>query len=82
MPRIAIDTRRRVGSIDPRIFGGFAEHLRRCVYGGLYEPGSPRADAHGFRRDVIDGTRRLGVTNVRWSAGEEAPAHGACVANC
>jgi len=27
-----------VGPVDERIFGGFMEHLGRCVYGGVYDP--------------------------------------------
>ena len=39
--RIKIDLERVVGRIDPNVYGGFAEHLGRCIYGGIYEPGSP-----------------------------------------
>ena len=35
--------------------------MGRCVYGGIYEPGHPTADAHGFRADVLDLVRELGV---------------------
>jgi len=41
MNRIKIDPERTSGSIDRNIFGGFAEHLGRCIYGGIYDPGSP-----------------------------------------
>ncbi len=45
--------RRRPGfcssPLDRRIFGTFVEHMGRCVYGGIYEPGHPSADANGFR---------------------------------
>ncbi len=58
-----------IGPIDPRLYGSFAEHLGRCVYGGLYEPGHPTADAQGFRRDVLDLVRELGVTLVRYPGG-------------
>ena len=64
-----------VGKIDQRIYGSFIEHLGRAVYGGIYEPGHPTADENGFRRDVIDMVRRLGVpsmetmTGVWWKSG-------------
>ena len=58
-----------VGSIDPRLFGSFVEHLGRCVYTGIYEPGHRTADAMGFRTDVADLTRELGVTLVRYPGG-------------
>ena len=38
---------------DRRLFGAFIEHLGRCIYTGLYEPGHNTADAHGFRQDVL-----------------------------
>ena len=59
----------RIGPVDRRIFGSFVEHLGRCVYTGIYEPGHSTADAHGFRRDVADLTRELGVTVVRYPGG-------------
>ena len=39
-----------VGAVDRRLFGSFVEHMGRCVYTGIYEPGHPTADADGFRR--------------------------------
>ncbi len=58
-----------IGKIDPRIYGSFIEHLGRAVYGGIYEPGHPAADENGFRRDVIDMVRKLGVPVVRYPGG-------------
>lgn len=39
----------RIADIDDRLYGAFIEHLGRAIYGGLYEPGHPTADEHGFR---------------------------------
>lgn len=58
-----------IARIDPRIYGSFIEHLGRAVYGGIYEPEHPTADAEGFRRDVIDMVRKLGVPVVRYPGG-------------
>ena len=58
-----------VGRIDPRIYGSFIEHLGRAVYGGIYEPGHPKADAQGFRTDVLEMVRKLGVPVVRYPGG-------------
>ena len=69
MARIDIQTDRPVGTVDERIFGGFIEHLGRCVYGGVFEEGSPRADAQGFRTDVLEAVRNLGLRHVRWPGG-------------
>jgi alpha-L-arabinofuranosidase len=69
MARIKLDLDRTAGEVDRRIFGGFIEHLGRCIYGGVFEPGSPLADARGFRRDVIEAVRPLGVPVLRWPGG-------------
>ncbi|MBN9174620.1 MAG: alpha-L-arabinofuranosidase, partial [Microbacterium sp.] len=58
-----------VGPIDRRLFGSFVEHLGRCVYDGIYEPGPPRADEDGFRQDVIELVRELGVSTIRYPGG-------------
>jgi alpha-N-arabinofuranosidase len=66
---IRLDLAHLVGRIDRRIFGSFVEHLGRAVYTGIYEPGHPTADADGFRGDVLDLVRELGVTHVRYPGG-------------
>jgi len=58
-----------VGNVDPRIFGSFIEHLGRAVYHGIYEPGHPTADEEGFRGDVLDMVKKLGVPIVRYPGG-------------
>ena len=67
--RIIADADWAIGKIDPRIFGTFVEHMGRCVYGGIFEPGHPTADENGLRQDVLDLTRELGVTIVRYPGG-------------
>ncbi|MGO1957813.1 MAG: alpha-L-arabinofuranosidase, partial [Microbacterium sp.] len=59
---VTVDPAFVVGPVRPRTFGSFVEHLGRCVYTGIYEPGHPSADANGFRGDVIELLRELGVT--------------------
>jgi alpha-N-arabinofuranosidase len=73
--RIKLDPDRVVGEVHPHVFGNFAEHLGRCIYGGIYEEGSPLADADGFRRDVMDAARGLGVTLLRWPGGNFASGY-------
>ena len=58
-----------VGEVDPRLFGSFIEHLGRAVYHGIYEPGHPAADRDGFREDVIELVKKLGVPIVRYPGG-------------
>lgn len=67
--RLAIDPHFTVGDINRRLFGSFVEHLGRCVYGGIYEPGHPTADADGFRGDVIELVKELGVSTIRYPGG-------------
>ncbi|WP_407344878.1 alpha-N-arabinofuranosidase [Pengzhenrongella phosphoraccumulans] len=66
---LTLDPHFTVGAIDRRVFGSFVEHLGRCVYDGLYEPGHPRADPEGFRQDVIDLVKELGVSTIRYPGG-------------
>ncbi|MEV6490026.1 alpha-N-arabinofuranosidase [Actinoplanes sp. NPDC051633] len=64
-----VDPSFRVGEVDPRLYGSFVEHMGRCVYTGIYEPGHPSADADGFRTDTADLVRELGVPIVRYPGG-------------
>ena len=64
-----VDPRRVVAPLDRRLFGSFLEHLGRAIYGGVFEPGSALADENGFRRDVLNEVRTLGVPIVRYPGG-------------
>jgi alpha-N-arabinofuranosidase len=66
---VSLDRDSTIGETDPRLFGAFVEHLGRCVYGGIFEPGHPTADERGFRRDVLDLVRELGPTIIRYPGG-------------
>src|SRR5947199_8848327 len=67
--RVVLDRDFVVGPLDRRIFGAFVEHLGRCVYTGLYEPGHPTANEDGFRMDVVELVQELGTTTVRYPGG-------------
>jgi len=69
MPLLKLDLDRRLGTIDPKVYGMFIEHLGRCIYGGIYEPGSPLSDQNGFRKDVLQAARDLQVPILRWPGG-------------
>jgi len=64
-----VHTAEPIGTIDRRLFGSFVEHLGRCVYDGIYEPGHATADEDGFREDVLALVRELGVSTVRYPGG-------------
>jgi alpha-N-arabinofuranosidase len=58
--------------VNPNIYGTFTEHIGRCIYGGVYEEGSPLSDEDGFRKDVLAAARDWGVPNLRWPGGDFA----------
>jgi alpha-N-arabinofuranosidase len=70
--RVKIDTERTIGAIDPKIYGNFAEHLGRCIQGGIFEEGSPLSDANGYRKDVLEAVKGLHVSQLRWPGGNFA----------
>ena len=61
--QLYLDTKRTIGEISPLLFGGFAEHMGRCIYEGIYDPESPHADERGLRRDVLAALRELNFTD-------------------
>ena len=67
--KLTFDAGNVIGTTDRRLFGAFVEHLGRCVYGGLYEPGHPTATKQGFRGDVLELVRELGPTIIRYPGG-------------
>ncbi len=67
--RVYIDSRRTIGALDQNLFGSFLEHLGRAIYEGIYDPGSALSDANGFRKDVMEEVRNLGVPIIRYPGG-------------
>jgi hypothetical protein len=66
---ISVDPRRKLGQLHRYVYGGFIEHLGRCIYGGIYEEGSPLSDTRGFRTDVLDLLKQLRISQLRWPGG-------------
>src|ERR687885_329060 len=60
-----------IGTISPRLYGHFAEHLARCCYDGLWVGTDERAIPQdgGFRKDVLEALRALPVPLLRWPGG-------------
>jgi alpha-L-arabinofuranosidase len=67
--RILIDGRRSISAVDRNLFGSFLEQLGRAIYEGIYETGSKLSDSSGFRRDVMQEVRTLGVPIIRYPGG-------------
>ena len=67
--RVTVDVGRWRADLDRRLLGSILEHLGRAIYQGIYEPGSPQADANGFRKDVLGEIRQLAVPIIRYPGG-------------
>jgi alpha-N-arabinofuranosidase len=67
--QVFLDTNRTIAPISPLLFGGFVEHMGRCVYEGIYDPESPLADKRGLRKDVIEALRDQSYTVIRYPGG-------------
>jgi alpha-N-arabinofuranosidase len=67
--QVYLDSHRTIAPISPLLFGGFAEHMGRCVYEGMYDPASPLADADGLRQDVLAALRDQAYTVIRYPGG-------------
>src|SRR3954470_18328849 len=66
---ISADSGRTI--IDKNIYGHFAEHLGRGIYGGFYvgENNKTIPNTNGVRNDIIQALRKLKIPNLRWPGG-------------
>lgn len=56
--------------VAPEIYGQFAEHLGRCIYGGIWVgEDSPIPNVNGYRTDVVEAFRQLEIPVLRWPGG-------------
>ena len=67
--RVYVDSRRTIAPIARNLFGSFLEHLGRAIYEGIYDPGSSLSDSDGFRKDVMEEVKHLGVPIIRYPGG-------------
>lgn len=68
--RAAVDLDVTGPQISRHLYGHFAEHLGRCIYGGFWVgENSPIPNERGIRLDVVEALRRLHVPNLRWPGG-------------
>lgn len=67
---IMVNGYRSKGTINRNIYGHFAEHLGRCIYGGLYVgEDSPISNVNGMRADVVEALKVLDIPVLRWPGG-------------
>ena len=70
MNQIVINADLGKARISRHIYGHFAEHLGRCIYGGLWVgEDSPIPNTRGVRDDVIAALRAVRIPNLRWPGG-------------
>jgi alpha-N-arabinofuranosidase len=67
--KAVIDRDFEISQVDPRIYGGFIEHMGRCVYGGIYDLEHGQADKLGFRNDVKQMVKDLRMPIIRYPGG-------------
>ncbi len=72
---IRVDGDSILTTVDERLFGSFVEHLGRAIYGGVYQSDHESADADGFRGDVLELVRELGVPIIRYPGGNYVSAY-------
>jgi alpha-L-arabinofuranosidase len=72
---VTIDPAFRIADADRRLFGSFVEHMGRCAYGGVFEPGHRSADAAGLRELDLRGTAvTAALAHTSLAAGAEPAA--------
>ena len=70
MANITVDTRRSKGTVSRFIYGHFAEHLGRCIYGGIFVgKDSPIPNENGIRKDVVEAMKKISLPVLRWPGG-------------
>lgn len=70
MSNVIINTDVKKGQINRNIYGNFAEHLGRCIYGGFWVgKDSEIPNINGIRKDVVDALRELKIPVLRWPGG-------------
>ena len=56
--------------ISKHIYGHFAEHLGRCIYGGFWADKDSKAPQQGrIRMDIVEALKKIKVPNLRWPGG-------------
>ena len=68
--RITLNPTDTIATINPNIYGHFAEHLGRCIYDGIWVgPDSAIPNIDGFRKDIVEAMRKLKPPVIRWPGG-------------
>src|SRR5262245_55469470 len=73
--KVILDRDYQIAAVDPRLFGGFLEHIGRAIYEGVYDPQSKQSDENGFRKDVLQSLKPLRFTAMRYPGGNFASGY-------
>lgn len=70
MAKLVINEEKKLGRIEPEIYGHFSEHLGRCIYEGIYVgEDSSIPNTNGMRNDVVEALKELKIPVLRWPGG-------------
>lgn len=65
----------QIGKISNLIYGQYFEPLGRCLYEGMYDPEHPTAEKDGFRKDIRDLVKEMGITCFRYPGGNMSSSY-------
>ena len=70
MAKLIINEEKKLGRIEPEIYGHFSEHLGRCIYEGIFVgEDSKIPNVNGMRTDVVEALKELKIPVLRWPGG-------------
>ena len=68
--KLIVDADQGHYTINPNIYGEFAEHLGRDIYGGIYVgEDSSIPNTNGIRNDIVEALRKMRIPVLRWPGG-------------
>lgn len=66
----------KIGTINPNIYGHFAEHIGGVIYDGLWVgTDSSTPNINGFRKELVELLKELNPPVIRWPGGCFAETH-------
>jgi alpha-N-arabinofuranosidase len=69
-PTVDIRLQDEIATINPNLYGHFAEHLGACIYEGIWVgEDSPIPNVEGMRKDVLDALKEIRPPVIRWPGG-------------
>jgi alpha-N-arabinofuranosidase len=70
MSRITVSIDEPIATINPNIYGHFAEHLGSCIYEGIWVgEDSLIPNVGGIRTDVVEAMKKIRPSIIRWPGG-------------